>query len=360
VRDGLASAVARPVATATAAVVVALVCVVVLVTTGRTAAVEREVVAAVDGTGTRTITVTDASGEAGISRAAVAAIGALDGVEWAVGLGPAQDARAVDGASGVVGVPLREYVGDLPPELVGSRGRMPQADGEAVAGTGAAAQLGLLDGAGPVATGSGTVAVVGEVHARGSLSRLDDTVLVRSSADDDGSLRYVYVLADSAAHVPALADAVRAVLPAAQPAQVDVATSDGVLRLREVVSGSLGAGARQLMAGVLGAGVVLIGVTMLGAVSARRRDFGRQRALGASRSAIVVLVLVQSGLAAGCGAVVGTAGGLVAVRLTTGELPSWSFAGGLAALTVLVALVGSVPPALAAAWRDPVRVLRVP
>lgn len=84
------------------------------------------------------------------------------------------------------------------------------------------------------------------------------------------------------------------------------------------------------MALVLGVGVAIVTVTMLGAVSSRRRDFGRRRALGASRSSLITLVLIHTAVAAVTG------------------------------LCVLVALLGALIPALAAAYRDPMRILRVP
>lgn len=141
---------------------------------------------------------------------------------------------------------------------------------------------------------------------------------------------------------------------------MQVEASAGVLRLRDAVAGALGASSRQLMLGVLGGGLVLVSVTVLSAVQGRRRDLGRRRAVGASRSAIVVLVLLQTAVAGVMGALVGSVGGVAAVALAAGAAPPWSFSAGVAVATVLIGLVGAVPPALLAAYRDPVRILRVP
>lgn len=111
-----------------------------------------------------------------------------------------------------------------------------------------------------------------------------------------------------------------------------------------------------MMALVLGVGLVIVSVSTYGAVAGRRRDFGRRRALGASRSAIVVLVLVQTAVVACAGAALGVGVGLWA----TWSLPSATLVTGVALRAVLVALLGAVPPALIAALRDPVRILRVP
>ncbi|WP_425955658.1 FtsX-like permease family protein [Xylanimonas sp. McL0601] len=358
--DGVRATLAQPVATAAALLVVALVCVVVMVTAGRTAATERQVLSTIDQTGTRLITVTDGSGNAGFAPDSVAVAAGVHGVSWALGLGPATDAVAGSGqrAPATAGVPLRDYVGTLPDDVTLVSGRLPQRPGEAVAGVGAVQRLGLTDGAGPVTAGRVQATVVGVVHARGALARLDETVLV--TPDRDVPLRYLYVTARSAVEVPAVAQAVKAALHVDHPERLTVETSDAAMRLREVVSGRLGAASRQLTAAVLAVGVVVVGVTMLGMVSARRRDFGRRRALGASRSVIVVLVLIHAGLAACAGAVLGTVVGSTVVAVTSRAVPSLAYVIALAALTVLAAMAGSVPPALLAARRDPVRILRVP
>ena len=101
---------------------------------------------------------------------------------------------------------------------------------------------------------------------------------------------------------------------------------------------------------------MLGGLNVYGAVTSRRRDFGRRRALGASRSAIVALVVTQTAIVAALGAAVGS----FLIQRWTGSGPDPSFALAVATLVILAALVSAVPPALVAAYRDPVRILRVP
>lgn len=358
-RDAVLTARAQPVATATAAVVVALVTLVTLLTTGRAAATEAAVVASIDAVGTRLVVATDTTGEAGIDPATVRSVAALGSVSWAFGLGPAVDVENV-GAGRAGPVPLRAFVGDLPADVALTVGRLPTSPGEVVVGRAASSALRMPDVAGAVSDGTRGLAVVGQIHGSGPLSFIDQGALRPAGADEDVPLRYVYVLAGSATGAQEVADALRALLVAEVPAAVDVSVSDGALELRDVVAGRLGAASRQTMAGVLGVGLVLVTVTMLGAVAGRRRDFGRRRALGATRSAVVALVLVQSACAGLVGAVLGGIGGLVALRIDGVAWPSASFVGGVLVLAVLVTLVGSVPPAVAAARADPVRILRVP
>lgn len=111
---------------------------------------------------------------------------------------------------------------------------------------------------------------------------------------------------------------------------------------------------------ILGVGLLIIAATLTGAVSQRRRDFGRRRALGATRSAIIVLVLTQTAASSVLGACVGAAGGLFAVFQLAGSLPSGAFVLGVAALAIFAALVAALLPACVAATRDPVQILRVP
>jgi len=364
VRDGVKATLANPVSSAMAAFIVALLCFVVLMTSGRTAATEAGVLASLDDTGTRLITVTDASGQAGLHPESVEVLRRLPGVAWVVGFGPAVDAvmQAPGTLTGQIplGVPVRSMVGSLPDDCPVVMGRLSDEPGEAVAGREAAATLGLVDGAGPVTTPERQAGVVGVVDLTGTLSRFMNTVLVTVSPSDVGLLRYIYVLVYDASDVPTISDAVTAGVWVDEPSQMTVETSDAILALQRVISGQLGASSRQLMAGIMGVGVAVVAATMFAVVGSKRRDFGRRRALGASRSAIVTLVLIQAGLTAIVGAMIGCGIGLVAISLTNGILPTVQFSTGFLFLAVLAATIGAVPPAVVASRRDPVRELRVP
>lgn len=360
VSDGVLGAVHQPVATMVAALVVAMVCLVVLLTTGRSAATEYAVISSIESVGTRLVAVTDSTGGAAIDVRTVAAVAELEGVTWVFGIGPARDAHNATIGRSDTQVPMRPYVGTLPGDMQLVAGRMPMAPHEAVVGVDAARGLGIPDSVGDLDDGSNRVGAVGTISGQGPLSFLNDSVLRVPDPAEEFPVRIVYVLVDDAAQSSEVARAIEAVLVAREPDQVAIETSEGAIALRDVVAGTLGSSGRQLMAGLLGVGLVLVLVTMLGAVAGRRRDFGRRRALGASRSAVVVLVLVQTMVAAVLGAGLGTGAGVLAVRASSGLVPSPEFVAAVGALAILVALAGSVPPALVAAMRDPVRILRVP
>ena len=103
----------QPVSSTVTLLVVGSVCAVILSTTGQTVQAENAVLSRIDDAGTRSITVTDSQGRAGIGPDAIRRIEALSGVEWVVGLGPATDVRAV-GLRGGQPVAVRTIYGLLP------------------------------------------------------------------------------------------------------------------------------------------------------------------------------------------------------------------------------------------------------
>jgi putative ABC transport system permease protein len=361
VADGLTGAVARPLASSIVALVVFVLCVSVLATTGQAAVAERQVVGRIDGAGARLIAVVDDTGAAGIAAPGLGVVEAVDAVEWVLGLGPVTDVRNAWYPTDERAVASRPFYGALPGELRLIAGRAPEV-GEAVAGTDAAAALRLADGVGAVASADGEldVPVVGIVEGAGPLSRLDATVLVATRDDPGAVVRTVYVMARDVSDVLALGRDLPATLAAAEPAGLTVDTPDGAVELREVVSGDLGASARQTMLLVLGVGLVVVTLTTYGSTASRRAELGRRRALGATRSALVGVVVTQLAFAGVVGTALGVAAGLVVVRVLTGAVPPASFVAGVAGLAVLVTVVGGIGPAAAAARRDPLKVIRVP
>ncbi len=361
VRDAVASARAQAAATLTLILVLATVCFSILVTTGQTAATEARVVAQIDSAGTRLIALSDDGGAAGILPSAPARLAGLSDVTWVIGLGAAVDVTNPALPAGRAAA--RAMVGDLPPDVELVQGRRPRT-GEAVVGIDAAAALNLSSGLGRVRTDGDTdaepVAIVGVFRATGPLEHLNDTVLVAADPENVETLRYVYVMASDVTVIERLQQVLVTSTPALKPNALTVETPTGAIALRDVIAGRLGAASRQLMAVVMGVGAVIIAVTMLSATIARRREFGRRRALGATRSALVATLLAQAAIGAVIGIVLGIAGGLAALAATTGSLPTWRFVAGVGGLALLLTLAAAAPIATYAAHRDPLRILRVP
>jgi len=105
---------------------------------------------------------------------------------------------------------------------------------------------------------------------------------------------------------------------------------------------------------------ILVWLNVYGSITTARRDCGRRRALGASRPDIITLVAVQTVTIAIGGTVAGSiAGGGIIWRLTSAP-PELAFTVAIAVLATLTAGIAAVLPAMVAAWRDPVSILRVP
>lgn len=367
-REGVKIARSQPVASLVTALVVALVCGVILSTTGQSAAAEARVLRGIDDAGTRFVVVEDSEGEGRIFASSVTRVAALSDVEWVLGLSPVLDVRNAALGDASTPVPARVFYGQLPHQ-VRLGGRRPE-PGDALVGRQARRDLRLIRAAGGVSDPSLDAAIVGSFSARSPLDFLDRSVLIAPSPPDAGAksdegtrerplIQSLYVMVSDVHRVDAVTTLLRQVIES-ETSGYSVRAPAELVEIRAVVADELGASSRRLLLAVLGIGLLIIAVTLTGAVSQRRRDFGRRRALGATRSAIIVLVLTQTAAASLVGASVGVAGGLVAVWQLAGSLPSGTFVLGVTVLAVLAALVAALPPAGLAATRDPVQILRVP
>ena len=357
IAEAARTAVSQPVASTVTALIVAAVCAVILSTTGQTVQAERQVLAQIDAAGTRSIIITDTQGTAGFTPDAVDRISRLSGVEWVVGLGPATDVRAAGNPGGPPAA-VRALHGDPPPQLRMDRTRL--RPGVALVGPDAQTTLGLIHPfGGVVGDDVGDLAVVGPFVASDPLSFLNRSLLT-APREDERTLRSIHILTVRPSDVAAVTDAALTVLGPDDPTSVGVETSETLAAIRAAVQGQLGRFGRRLVTIVLAVGLVLAGLNVYGAVTTRRRDFGRRRALGASRPLIVGLVAAQTLVVAVVGAAAGTLATAFVLTRVTGNPPDPPFAVAVATLAVLATTVAALPPALVAAYRDPVRVLRIP
>lgn len=352
-------AIASPVSTTVLVLITAGVTAFILSTTGQTVRAEQQVLARIDQAGTRLVSVFDSDGTADIPVDAVELVGRLSSVEWVIGLGYATDGRNTALGQGGAPVAVREVWGELPTEVV-VNGRAP-GPGEGLIGVDAQTTAGLELPLGSLDVGDHQVALVGGFTAGDALGFLQSGVLVRPTDATGARLRSIHVLATTPAQVEPLTRAVLGVVGAEDPLKLALETSQTLADVRIAVSGQLGAYGRDLVLAALAASLVLVALVVYGSVSLRRQDFGRRRALGAGRPTIISLVATQSLTVAAIGALVGAVVGTAIVwRLTGGPPTTIRFTLAIIALTILAALAASIPTALIAAYRDPVRVLRVP
>lgn len=358
--ESLRMAASQPVASTMTVLVTAAVVAVLLATTGQTVVAERDVLAHIDDAGTRSIEV-GLDPAAGSTADAVARVARLGTVEWTVGFGTVVDVHN-EQVPGGDPVALRPMYGDLPPVIQLDPATGPPLDQVAWAGSTAMASLGLDDGVGGVVDPGGALgyAIVGRLVAANPLADFNRQALTPAEATADDPLRRLVVVTTTPAEVGPSVDHVLTLLDIEEPGAVIVQTSERLAELRAAVAGELGRFGRDLVAQALGAALVVVLIVTFGATATRRRDFGRRRALGATRGSIAALVVLQQAATAVVGALVGLGIGAVISFRLTGSGPDLEFAAAVAVLTILVTVVAALVPALVAATRDPVSILRVP
>lgn len=356
-REAWASAWAHRGTTIVLAVIACAVTIVVLLTAGRAAAVEQQVLAEVEATKPRLIMVTIMDTHPGIRQDAIDRVSEVQGSEWTLALGPPIDVR--NGASGTgSAIAQRELLTALPPEVVIEPGRSPE-PGEAIVGRSAQDRLAMAYPSGTVVNNEHYTSVIGGFTSSGALDDLERLSLVVPEPYTNARATLLYVLADDAGNVQDVSDAIIAVIGVSED-QVQISTADELIALGEVVSGTVGSFGRQIALGTVAAGMVLIGLAMTLALVSRRRDFGRRRALGASRSALIALTLMEAGIPVVLGAVAGTVLGAIGIAVLAGAAPPLLFIAGAFVLIAVTGTASAVVPAVIAARRDPLRILRVP
>nr|NLD41659.1 permease [Actinomycetales bacterium] len=330
-------------------------CVTTLLTVGRSAAAEEQVAARMESAGSRVSIVHPPPGEALVTPAAVALIGGISHVESAYGLGAARDmgagARRGEGPT----IPVREFAGDLGDVAELTTGRWPRA-GEALVTEESLLALGFDGPTGYLADGHREIPVVGTYRALPTGERITNGAVVASTRS---ALDYLVVIADDATRVGASVSSALQILAPRGMSQLRIESPEALAAVQEQIAGDLGDYSRSLLGGVLVAGSLLIAVVVLADVLIRRADIGRRRALGATRGVIVTLVAGRTAIPALAGTLTGTAAG-VALAARMGAAPPLEFGLAVAILAVLAALTAAIPPAIFAAHRDPVAVLRTP
>lgn len=359
-REALATTWAAKVPAGLVTFLVATMCAATLATVGQSAAAEMQLRERIDSAGSRVLIVADARRDDLISPTVVDQVAGLSTSEQAVGI-----LLPVDVVNGVIGqggtrIPAWGLYGDMSSVATLTSGRWP-GPGEAVVSQAAMTELGLKHPVGWVALASTTIiddwSVVGSFTPRAPFEEYSAGVLY--AAPEGRALDSVHVVLTSAEAARAGQSQVLGLISPPTPDALAVTSPLSLAELQEIVSGDLATFSRTLLLGVLGGGALLVAVVTLADVLVRRADLGRRRALGATRTTIIALVIARTLAPAMIGAVLGLAIGLsIAHRLDA--TPPWQFTTGTIILAVLAAIAAATPPALYAATQDPVRVLRTP
>lgn len=349
--------------------VMALSVIAIIASTGRTSATRTDVLTQLESPSARLMRVTDPSGRGRVPIGASDRLASVSSVEWFLALDAAgaiarnagSGSPSTGYANGSAGI--RQYTGDL---LGGELGRLvagrAPGKGEAVVGAAAARDLGLSDGRGRVTNGSQqTVGVVGEVRFAGDLNDLNDYVLVNSLGTRTGSAGEVgelIILSRTTSAVAGLAELLPGLLGPEDPRALAIEQSGELTRLRELLGLEVGELNTAILFGSLLFGAILVSVNLFGAVSARRREIGLRRTQGAERSSIAAMLMIETGVIAVVGSLVGIAVGTLVVYAQTLLAPDIILSLSAATLVSMSAIIGSLPPAVAASMQEPLYALR--
>lgn len=332
----------------------------VMLTTGRSAGAGQEVLESLDAAGSRSIAIRAEAG-AGIGADVLDRVANIQGVAWAGAFSPAVDSVNASVRDGIR-VPLRAVYSDnlealgipIPSSLPGEL---------AYASTRALDDLGLPDIAGAVTVprSGESFAVAGQLEVPDFLAPYEPLLLVPGAgASGEDPVGLILVTAAHPDLVVPVSEAVLSVLGADDPSAVTVQTSEAVAQLRSIIQGQLGGSSHSLILAILALTATLLAILLHALVLMRRRDFGRRRALGATRGLIVGLVIAQTGMLAVAGIFLGWSVSVVVLGIGGDPLPGAPFTAAIGILALGTALAASVGPAIAASRRDPIRELRVP
>jgi len=365
IKEAINSADRRPWRTLTVGLAVLVMCLSVFVTTGQSVGVERRVREQMESDSARLISITWRQMYGGIDSAAVERIGTLTGVEWALGRSPALD-LINSSLPGGNPCPAIVVVGEFPPGTIQlNLGRF-AGPGEAMVTAAGTHCLGLQQPAGTLAPAHARQAVVaepvfaavGRLEVREALAPIANFTFLRTH--EPTLLVEVFILANEARSIPDITEAALRLTGVSDLTDLAVTSSAAMLELNAILERELAANSRIIAAIVLVAGMGFTGLALALSVGAQRRDFGRRRALGASRSLLMSLVLLEGAIPALLGAIAGTTIGIAALALIYDVASDLAFTLSVPALAIIAVIIASVPAALTAAYRDPVAIVRVP
>ena len=355
VREAWLSALSQRVSSLLSIVMVGGMAAAILLTTGQTAAAERAALAQIDAIGTRSIIVR-AGEHAGLDTTILQRLAAFDGIESVTAFGTIVDARNAL----VPGAPLtglRPAYGTL---VSGAQA------GTVLASSTASLHLGLFDGTGAIVTNDGfQMVVTGHLEVPEHLGFLEPlAVIVPDSTEEVNSangqpITTLVILATEPRLVSQVTRALTGVLAVPEPQEISLETSSQLASLHAAVSGQLGIHGRNTLLSILGVAAALVASNLFGLVQMRRKDYGRRRALGASQILIVTLLTTQTTILSAIGAVCGAAIATITSWYFGHPLPGLPFTLAVIVAGILVSILASIIPAIAAARRDPLHELRI-
>lgn len=358
-REIVASTWAARVPSVLIAVVVAAMCFAAIATVGRTAAAAADVANRMEQAGARRMSVIDGGSLGFINARTLAAVRSLSTVENAQALG-----RPFDATNGIIGsggtrIPVWPVLGDVTQVGKVVWGRAP-GPGEAVVSMEMLQTLNLSAPAGYLTASDdqSQYPIVGAYRAWPTFEDLNAGALITPTGPISG--RELRVVVDSVASAPGTVSSVMAILAPPLDAQGLYVDAPTVLaETAGAINAQLSGSGRALLLMILTVGGFFVAAVVLADALVRRRDLGRRRTLGITRSDLVALVAGRAVLTSTLGALAGCIAGWSTNQAISSTTPV-DFTVGIGVLAVLSAGIAALPPAWYAARMDPVAVMRTP
>ena len=337
------------------ATLIAILCSAVLVTSGRAYAARDAVNTSIDDAGFRSITV-EASTDSGLTVQHLYPLNSASSVESIMAFG---DSTPVSNPAvpNSVRVDLRtmylfgETAADSTTDVVsGARVSKVALD-----------TLNLDVPAGELQSSSGTsYPVIGLFDTPAAFAALEPLVVHAVPTAGSETVRQAIIVVDEPAHVEDVVSLTSSLLQGLQSNDVVIQASTEFANLQAIVDTRLSGEAQLTTLAVFAIASGIVALTLFTFALMKRRDFGRRRALGASRRLLIALQIGQVTLLATLGALIGTFGTVLSMRLLDLPVPNWSFLAALAWCAICVAALASVIPAVFASRFDPATELRIP
>lgn len=316
---------------------------------------DAELAASLDSAGARLFTVNDLDNMEVINAATLSAVQSLSTVEVAVALSPASDTEnaLLQGGKKIAYWEISDpaAVLALPPDV------NPQI-GQAVISHRAQAKLSLAELFGVLENRSGVqFPIVGGGPIKPGFEDLADGALLPISNPED--YRELRVIITDLRAVPDTQREIMKILDPPDPSKLAVRAASGLTIANQIFSAQLQRYNQSLLTMIMGVGALFIAIVVLADVLLHRKDLGRRRALGITRTDLTLVTVWRTMVPAAIGALIGavTAWITFATQGVTIDIP---FALAIAILATFASALAALLPAVWASFRDPVAVLRTP
>lgn len=142
---------------------------------------------------------------------------------------------------------------------------------------------------------------------------------------------------------------VLSVLDADDTSEITVSTSESLAQLRLILEGTFGEYRCPMILIILAVTVLITATILSRLIVLRRKDYGRRRALGATRGVIIYLILSQLTQLAVVGVGIGLLASMGIMRASETPMPDGNFLVALSILAIITVEIAGVIPALMAA-----------